>query len=64
MSKQTDLIWLLDDKKITENDKLFFIEDLCEDLIKKFNTLHLLPYLKNVFSDLLLRSPPQILVST
>ena len=36
----------------------FYIEDLSEDLMKKFISQQLHPYLKNVYADLLLRSAP------
>jgi hypothetical protein len=39
-------------------DSLFYVEELTEELIRKFNTLQLSPYFKNVYTDLLLRSSP------
>jgi Ca2+-binding EF-hand superfamily protein len=39
-------------------DSLFYVEELTEDLIRKFNTFTLAPYFRNVYADLLLRSSP------
>ena len=47
-----------DDNTDTHQSSLFFVEELADDLIKKFNAQQLQPYLKSVYADLVLRSPP------
>ena len=37
-------------------EQLFYVEELSEQLIRKFNAQILEPYFKNVYQDLLLRS--------
>jgi|LauGreDrversion4_2_1035121.scaffolds.fasta_scaffold245394_3 hypothetical protein len=39
-------------------EQLFYVEELSEQLIRKFNAQILEPYFKNVYQDLLLRSAP------
>ena len=41
---------------------LFFVEELTPDLLHKFASQVLSPYVKNLFEDLLLRSPQCMLL--